>query len=568
MPAPLLDRRLASVATSLRKKLADAPLGRDQAIELLAQLADRPGRTATTLLKELMQAGLTPRQLIGLARAGLNRDEKADLEKLLTTHQLPLTTEARELLEGVLGNAVKAKSTLEVKASNSNLSAKTTGRASIEAVNLSSSARSTRDAFVVGTTNDAGSLSAALSGELRTRGGDVVRTRARFDDGTATDWVTVKASGADERNAELQVTRLELRLSRGRLSLRTKEDEVVSEPNATLALKNLRTQQVTTVTLDDDGRLPTPFSLGNGRASDRFSVAISDGTHNTTFSETSGFITVPGEREGQLVPTPVMHKDDLNTDGTPKMELRTYPGPFVREGLSLSDIRQGRLANCYFPAAVGSVLHAHPRLLEKLMKDNGDGTFTFTFTKRDWNTGKTKKEQVTVDADLWTRPDRDTAYYGRGDVIDRKSMELWYPLLEKAHAVWKGGYQVVGEGGVVCDVMEELTGEAADYVKLHARSNADTVWNRIVSGVDADRPMAAGTHGPKGPVHYTNTGVLADHAYTIIGYQTEGSKRYVVLRNPWGDTEPKGHGEDDGVFKLELSRFMHLMADLHSTTPD
>ena len=34
------------------------------------------------------------------------------------------------------------------------------------------------------------------------------------------------------------------------------------------------------------------------------------------------------------------------------------------------------------------------------------------------------------------------------------------------------------------------------------------------------------------------------------------------LRNPWGDTEPKNNGKNDGIFKLELSEFMKMYANV------
>jgi hypothetical protein len=32
-------------------------------------------------------------------------------------------------------------------------------------------------------------------------------------------------------------------------------------------------------------------------------------------------------------------------------------------------------------------------------------------------------------------------------------------------------------------------------------------------------------------------------------------KRFVVLRNPWGEDEPTGDGKDDGIFECPLKTF-------------
>ncbi|MBL8922095.1 MAG: hypothetical protein JNJ54_24810 [Myxococcaceae bacterium] len=573
MPA-ISDRRLASVYASFERKLqreGRGGLSRDQALEVLAELADRTGRTSKAMLQELRTAGLTVAQQAELVKKGVTAEERADLKALLAERQVPLSPAARELFEAVLGGALVTRDAAldAVVTPGTGVKGTTRPNATIEAVNVSAAAGSGHDVFVVGQADERGRFAARLSGPQRPKEGDFVRLRARFDDGTTSDWITVKADGRDARPAALIVNRLELSTAAsGKVAVRTRDDEQhLSEPGATLAFTNVRTGAVEQVALDAQGRLPKDFSLA-GKAGDRFAVAVTDGAHNRNLQQVAGYVTVAGgARSGGLAPTPGLHKDELNADGTPKMVKKTFSGPLFEGGVSMHDVQQGSLANCYFPAAVAAVAHARPELLQRLVKDNGDGTFTFTFTQRDWATGRTKQVPVTVDGDLWVKPEKGTPVYGRGGTDHRpESMELWFPLLEKAYAQWKGSYDVVGNGGVASDVFEELTGEASDYYDLHARTNPDTLWKRITSAVDDARPMAAGTHEPK-DVNYTNTGVFDDHAYSIIGYQTEGSKRYVVLRNPWGDSEPKNNGPDDGVFKLELERFMHLFANVMTLAP-
>ena len=83
--------------------------------------------------------------------------------------------------------------------------------------------------------------------------------------------------------------------------------------------------------------------------------------------------------------------------------------------------------------------------------------------------------------------------------------------------------------------------------------------------VDQKRPAAAGTYGEDQDALYTNTGVYADHAYSVLGYKEEKGERYVQLRNPWGYSEPAGNGPDDGVFYLKLADFMKLYSNFMYT---
>jgi hypothetical protein len=527
---------------------------------VLAALADRAGKTPKATLAELRTAGRPEKEIVAIVRKGLTKDERAELKTLLS--ETRLSTQARALFEAVLGGVPTRKAPLDVEVTSRGLRGLTKPNATIEAVNLSASAGPNGDAFVVGKADGDGRFSARLEGTQRPKDGDSMRLRARFDDGTASDWIVVNAGGRDARPAELNVNRLELTAADGRIEVHTRDaNPTLAEPGSLVALTNLRTGKQLTLTLDDRGRLPDGASTP-GKPGDRFSVAISDGVHNRSFKDVAGHLTVAGgDRPSNLVPTPALHSDELKPK-KPTIPKATFSGPLFLNGASAADVHQGMLANCYFPAAIGALVTARPGLMQDLIKDNGDGTFTVTFFKRD-ALDRVRKVPVTVDSDLWVKPGKGTPLYGRGGTdLGQTTMELWYPLLEKAYAQWKGSYDTVGSGGSSSDVFEELTGELSEYWPIDGRSTQDAVWKRVVSAIDDQRPLAAGTHGEKGPVHYTNTGVLGDHAYSIVGYQQEGDKRFVVLRNPWGDSEPRRNGPNDGVFKLPLERFMQLFCDL------
>lgn len=50
--------------------------------------------------------------------------------------------------------------------------------------------------------------------------------------------------------------------------------------------------------------------------------------------------------------------------------------------------------------------------------------------------------------------------------------------------------------------------------------------------------MCAWTHAT-GPM-YRGSNLVANHAYSICGYAVVGDRQYIVLRNPFGVTEPAG----------------------------
>jgi hypothetical protein len=162
---------------------------------------------------------------------------------------------------------------------------------------------------------------------------------------------------------------------------------------------------------------------------------------------------------------------------------------------------------------------------------------------------------VTVDADLYTRSWGGPIYGTTTSNNDADKMELWYPILEKAFAKWKGSYDAIGNGGSSAAVMTALTGKSTDYLSTGYESE-DQIFKAIKAGGDKKLPMTAGTHDDK--KLYTNTGVYADHAYSVLGAEEANGKRYILLRNPWGESEAGSDGKNDGYFKLELSQFMKL----------
>lgn len=58
--------------------------------------------------------------------------------------------------------------------------------------------------------------------------------------------------------------------------------------------------------------------------------------------------------------------------------------PFVigdgdRYAVDISDIQQGDYGDCYFMSSMGAIAREHPGFIEKMIHDNGDGTYTVTF---------------------------------------------------------------------------------------------------------------------------------------------------------------------------------------------
>lgn len=242
-------------------------------------------------------------------------------------------------------------------------------------------------------------------------------------------------------------------------------------------------------------------------------------------------------------------------------KVATYTGPLFKDDASPADVQQGQLGDCYLCAGLASIAAVNPQAIKDLIKPAGDGGALVTFHERDVVTGEFRPVTIRVDAELYESSRGPLYGHAKGD---RASMELWFPLVEKAYATWKGGYEPVGRGGVQNQVFEAVLGRSAGWLAVDAGSNPDAVWGTLQATLQAGLPIGAGTHSIDDG-RYANSGVYANHGYSVMRTEEDGGGRYVVLRNPWGSGEPRGDGVDDGVFRLKLDDFVKLYGQLQFT---
>ncbi len=579
MPLPISDRRLSQLYKTLED--SNGKIDDTQALKMLAEVGDRSGMSASSALRNLGR--MSRDQQLALIRRGMTAAEKADLTKILDQGTVRLDPSAKSFFEAVLGRETPPPPVntgeLRIVGDQANgLSGFGKPGDKIEAINVSASPTGRlhlEDTTVIATVGADGRFTnAKLTGDQALKEGDLIRMRARHADGTTGEWVTVRATGiasTDTRNAEVAIFRIGLADGgNGKIDVTNiNASRQVSEPGAKLQFTNVRTGEKTVVTLDDKGSFAPGVQL-NGRPGDTFNVASTDGRNNTGFTASVGKLQVPGADGGtvDLIKDPALHKDELDANGRPRFSTERFTGPLFRNGVSLQDPVQGQIGNCYFPAAVAAIAKDNPQVIEDMIEDHGDGTYTVTFKERDWRSASGFRDvKVKVDGDLYVRS-WGGPLYGSSGGNDKgaRTMELWYPIVEKAYAQWKGSFNEIGNGGYASTVMQEFVGRDGQDMGIR-ESNADAVFNQIKRALDAKQPVAAGTYGETEEARYTNTGVYANHAYSVIGYEERDGKKYVKLRNPWGESEPAGNGSNDGIFELDLQTFSKLYQTLMYTNP-
>jgi hypothetical protein len=527
-------------------------------LQLLAELADRTPSESSAMLEALTKPGLSRADQLALVADGLDDDERADVATLLDASTMTLSPAARNLLEALVG-----RSSLDAHAPGLQLDVSKAGAleglampgAVIEAVNLSQAPTGfgrVTDGVEVGRADARGRFSVFM-GDAQP--GDVVRVRARGADGRASDWFTTVASDGrpDPRAAFVNLKRLLVRSApEGTLALLpASKDLPFTEPFATVRFSNQRTGESVDVRMGDHATLTAPVTL-RGRPGDAIAIAVSDGAGNTDFSFVAGTLTAPGFPPRGAIVDP----DPVAREGTSRFE---HAGELFVNGASGRDPKQGQIGNCYVPAGLAAVAFADQSSIDDLVRPNPDGTVTVRF----FDAATLTPHEVVVDRELYGTAGRPR--YGSATERDGTGqLEGWFPLVEKAYATWKGSYDVVAKGGSVGQLQTEVLGRPNVEHWLSGRAG-DDVFSTLAAGQQQRRAMSAGTYGSAEAARYTNTGLYANHAYSVVGVKEEDGQRLVTLRNPWASGEPRGDGVDDGVFDLPVEDFVRLFQVLNVT---
>jgi len=540
----------------------DRTINDSNVLQLLAAVGDRSDADAQSLLGQLSRPDISRQEQLDLAKAGLDDDERADLKEILGSYELsPGACNFIEALLGLAGLGTNHGPLVLLGTPGSEVRGTVGRHDSVEVINMTTApgARDPLDAMVTfHPKDDLGWFTGDL-GDVKE--GDQLRLRARHGDGTASAWISLRASGLgdkDERNAIVNVRHVKFVVKDdGSLDLLSGSRHPVSEPGAQLRFRNARSGDAVDCMLDDDGQLPAGLNLP-GKPGDQIRVAVSDGTNNKDLQEIARVLKVPEAGGGGHAadPGPLAKTSRMDSSA---LSVTSFTGPLFIDGASPADVQQGSIGNCYFPASMAAVAHHRPQAIHDAISDNGDGTYTVRFFKPGV-TRPRKRIEVLVNGDLYggRRPS-----YGRGlgGSSDPDKMELWFPLIEKAYAKWKGSYQTVGKGGWAGDAMAALTGGIDDWDNL-ADLDDSTAFSRIKKATEQGWSMASGTFpNGKGP-SYSGTGLYNNHVYSVLGCEEENGVRYIKLRNPWGSSEPGSDGKNDGFFRLELDKYMKLYEEL------
>ncbi|KAF8808296.1 cysteine proteinase [Phlegmacium glaucopus] len=277
---------------------------------------------------------------------------------------------------------------------------------------------------------------------------------------------------------------------------------------------------------------------------------------------------------------------DIENDKNKCLYPFDNPQLFVGGAADSNDIIQEALGDRWFLSALATVSTA-PGLVEKfyvaerfrVFRDEKVGVYSFIFFRDNvWVTviiddrnGLLNAERHPQQAislrqkkDVYnksTRKGGKSLYFAKSGTVG----EIWVPLIEKAYAKLHGNYSHL-LGGRECDAIEDLTGGVSTVLQSKDILEPERFWDEGLSRANKDRLLGCSFNN----LDSTRSGVT-------------GTKRFVVVRNPWGKSEWTGRWSDgsnewtqewlklghtsgdDGEFVMEYSDWLECSAQIDRT---
>lgn len=261
-------------------------------------------------------------------------------------------------------------------------------------------------------------------------------------------------------------------------------------------------------------------------------------------------------------------------------------GNFFNDVTEYNDPVQGAVGNCYFIAAIAAIAWATPYTIEHKVRATGTGETDRTnaiqfFTKGGGKDAATRLVEVTDNTII-------NAYNNPVYCRSNDAGEIWPAVYEKAFAKWitnvnhdKPDISQTAYGDPA-KAVAQLTNKTPYYYYTSSRTGLDLfgIVRENSMSFKTFNPMVAWTYGSG--KDYTGSNIVGNHAYTVLGWSTFNNKNYIILRNPWGVTEPNGLNSyqglisffdgsfwrpinmigNDGVFALEINSFQYYFAAL------
>lgn len=347
------------------------------------------------------------------------------------------------------------------------------------------------------------------------------------------------STGGRPRKAQPELQGFRLRINPNQESAsfqQTRKSSQVGKPFAPISFVNARTDERTTINLTAEGQLPKKLKL-SAEVGDTFLVYERNSTADFT-----RMVVLPEEGFGTAKPHVEHRNDVVRVD---------HEGPFIRDGMGVEDVIQGEIGNCWLASSVAAIVETNAKALRKCIRKLKGDNYQVTFQRYDPKTDSYHPEKVKVNDHLLEHKEYDAPNYAATEGLnDEQSMELWWPILEKAYAAWRGGFDGL-DGGNAYAVFEALFGNEGEHVQVEVMSPGKLAQS-LQKALEENRPIVACTRGDRRRVR--RQGLATNHAYSLHAVEIRPEGLEIAVRDPYG---PWGYAERDeqGLTWVPLADF-------------
>jgi hypothetical protein len=223
----------------------------------------------------------------------------------------------------------------------------------------------------------------------------------------------------------------------------------------------------------------------------------------------------------------------INSDGLNNAVPLFVKGQGDANSVAMNDVKQNGLGDCWMMAPLAALASKDPEAIKRMIKDNGDGTYTVTFKEKVLPFETYVDKKITVNGTFISRSSLP------GDVNAKGQGEIWPQIIEKAYAKYKGRDWDGINGGSAAEFLEAITGRPATK---HIPMLFDYSFQELENDFNSGKNIVFGTYDSISGQY----GLVADHAYALNRVYTDSTGRQMVeLYNPWGNTHPQAIPYDD-----------------------
>lgn len=219
-----------------------------------------------------------------------------------------------------------------------------------------------------------------------------------------------------------------------------------------------------------------------------------------------------------------------------------------------ADVNQHSIGDCCACAVMASIAYLFPKYIKKMVKENGNNTFTVTLFDP-----KGKAVEIGV-SNYFVKDDSGNI----GAVSGKNNKVTWATVIEKAVIKWKQVYGGTSDiNGIASEYVSAiLTGSGNSFAFSPNKLSANELKRAAMVSLQQRKIVIGGFTTSDLPIGNFKT--VSAHAYSF--YPAPDDNSLFMMRNPWGFVPMVAggysDGKEDGLLEIKNDKVIPPVIDL------